>query len=81
MEKIKYKIKKQEFFNWYFQNVPEATISKFLSNYLLGLVHKEARFTLDDLLNNLTTVPSDLILNWLGKPKQKVKVEDIILID
>jgi hypothetical protein len=69
-EKIKYRVNKQSFFNWYFKNQPKEQISVFLSPYLLGLVHKDAQFSLQDILNSTDTIPSSILLYYKGSVKQ-----------
>ena len=69
-EKIKYKVNKQVFFNWYFKNQPKEQISVFLSPYLLGLVNKDAQFGLQDILNSTDTIPSSILLYYKGSVKQ-----------
>lgn len=63
----KYKVDRQLFFNWYFNNTPKEQISAFLSTYLLGLVHKDASFSLTDLLASVDTIPTSLITEYSGK--------------
>jgi hypothetical protein len=69
-EKIKYRVNKQAFFNWYFKHQPKEQISVFLSPYLLGLVHKDAQFGLQDILNSTDTIPSSILLYYKGSVKQ-----------
>ena len=69
-EKIKYRVNKQVFFNWYFKNQPKEQISVFLSPYLLGLVNKDAQFGLQDILNSTDTIPSSILLYYKGSVKQ-----------
>jgi hypothetical protein len=77
--KSKYKVKKQVFFNWYFKEQPKEEISAFLAPYLLGLVHKDVRFGLQDILTSVIVIPTDLISHYTGQNKT-VTVDNVELI-
>ena len=76
----KYKVKKQIFFNWYFKNQSKEQISAFLSPYLLNLVNKDVKFSLEDLLNSTPTIPGSIVSNWKGATTQQINTKDVILI-
>lgn len=64
---MSYKVKKQEFFNWYFKETPKEVISAFMAPYLLNLVREDAHFSLNDLLNSIDKIPSKLVIGFTGK--------------
>jgi hypothetical protein len=66
---IKYNVKRQLFFNWYFNNQPREQISAFVAPHLLGLVTKDVNFSLDDIFGTVNSIPTTLIENYTGKLK------------
>jgi len=77
--KIKHKVNKQVFFNWYFKEQPKEEISAFLAPYLLGLVHKDVRFGLQDILESVIVIPTDLITQYTGQNKT-VTIDTVKLV-
>jgi hypothetical protein len=77
--KSKHKVNKQVFFNWYFKEQPKEQISAFLAPYLLGLVHKDVRFGLQDILESVIVIPTDLITQYTGQNKT-VTIDTVKLV-
>jgi hypothetical protein len=77
--KSKHKVNKQVFFNWYFKEQPKEQISAFLAPYLLGLVHKDAHFGLQDVLESVAYIPTDIIRHYTGQ-KNTVTTENVELV-
>jgi len=74
----KHKVNRQLFFNWYFKQQSKEQISAFIAPYLLGLVHKPASFSLEDILASVAFIPSDLITNYKGT-KARITVDQVEL--
>ena len=79
---ISYILRKQTFYTWYFQNRSKEQIAGFLSPYLMNLVNKDAHFSLDDLLEEVKTVPAYLLENYptSSKPNKEIEVKFVKLV-
>ncbi len=79
---MKYNMKKQVFFNWYFTHRTKEQVATFISPYFLDLVNKDVHFSLRDLLNDVGSVPSHLLdTNLSTKTNVMVIADEINLID
>jgi len=74
-------LKKQVFFNWYFTHRTKEQVASFISPYFLDLVNKDAKFGLQDLLNDVKYIPSHLLEDTIGKSNELVDAKDIKLIN
>jgi|TARA_B110001454_G_scaffold127338_1_gene118738 hypothetical protein len=79
---VSYNLKKQTFYTWYYQNRTKEQIAAFLSPYLMNIVNKDVAFSLQDLLEDVGTIPSYLLENYptSSKPNKEIEVKFIKLI-
>ena len=79
---VSYNLKKQIFYTWYYQNRTKEQIAGFLSPYLMNIVSKDVHFTLQDLLEDVGTIPSYLLENYptSSKPNKEIEVKFIKLV-
>ena len=79
---VSYNLRKQIFYTWYFQNRTKEQIASFLSPYLMNIVNKDVAFSLQDLLEEVGTVPSHLLENYptSSKPNKEIEVKFIKLV-
>ena len=79
---VSYNLKKQTFYTWYYQNRTKEQIAAFLSPYLMNIVNKDVHFTLQDLLEDVGTIPSYLLENYptSSKPNKEIEVKFIQLV-
>ena len=61
---VTYNLRRQTFYTWYYQNRTKEQIAAFLSPYLMNMVNKDVHFSLDDLLEEVKTVPAYLLENY-----------------
>jgi len=81
MKKEQLYMKKQVFFNWYFTHRTKEQVAAFISPYFLNLTNKDAKFGLQDLLNEVQYIPSHLLYDTVGKPNELINAKDIKLIN
>tara|TARA_B100000809_G_scaffold85646_1_gene84072 strand:- start:625 stop:870 length:246 start_codon:yes stop_codon:yes gene_type:complete len=79
---VSYNLRRQIFFTWYYQNRTKEQIAAFLSPYLMNMVNKDVHFSLDDLLEEIKTVPSHLLENYPtgSKPNKEIDVKFVKLV-
>ena len=79
---VSYNLRKQTFYTWYYQNRTKEQIASFLSPYLMNMVNKDVHFTLQDLLEDVGTVPSYLLENYptSTKPNKEIEFKFIKLV-
>jgi len=79
---VSYNLRKQIFFNWYFQNQTKEQIAIFISPYLMSIVSKDVNFSLHDLLEDVKTVPSYLLEDYptSSKPNKEIEVKFVKLV-
>ena len=79
---VSYNLKKQTFYTWYYQNRTKEQIAAFLSPYLMNIVNKDVAFSLQDLLEDVGTIPSYLLENYptSSKPNKEIEVKFIKLV-
>jgi len=77
-----YNLKRQTFYTWYYQNRTKEQIATFLSPYLMNLVNKDVHFSLNDLLEEVRTVPTYLLENYptSNKPNKEIEVKFVKLV-
>jgi len=77
-----YNLKRQTFYTWYYQNRTKEQIATFLSPYLMNLVNKDVHFSLNDLLEEVRTVPTYLLENYptSSKPNKEIEVKFVKLV-
>ena len=77
---MKYPVNKQIFFSWYFKNQNKEQISAFIAPYLLSLPNKDVSFSLHDILQSVSVIPTKLITGYTGKNK-RVTVDQVELVE
>ena len=78
-KEVKYEVKRQTFFKWYFDEQNKEQISAFIAPYLLGLVNKPAEFSLEDILVSVAVIPTKLVEGYTGKIN-KITTDKVKLI-
>jgi len=81
MKKI-YHLNKQIFFNHYFKSITKEQIAAFVSPMFLNIINKDVCFGLEDLLQEIGTVPSYLLNDYPTdmKPNVEINVNNIKLV-
>ena len=81
MKKI-YHLNKQVFFNHYFKARSKEQIAAFISPFFLNIVNKDVNFSLQDLLQDMGTVPSYLLNDYPTdmKPNVEINVNNVKLV-
>ena len=79
---VSYNLKRQTFYTWYYQNRTKEQIATFLSPYLMNMVNKDVHFSLDDLLEEVKTVPTYLLEDYptSSKPNKEIEVKFVKLV-
>ena len=79
---VSYNLRRQTFYTWYYQNRTKEQIAAFLSPYLMNMVNKDVHFSLDDLLEEVKTVPAYLLENYPTsiKPNMEIDVKFVKLV-
>ena len=79
---VTYNLRRQTFYTWYYQNRTKEQIAAFLSPYLMNMVNKDVHFTLQDLLEDVGTIPSYLLENYptSSKPNKEIEVKFVKLV-
>ena len=79
---VSYNLKRQTFYTWYYQNRTKEQIAAFLSPYLMNMVNKDVHFSLDDLLEEVKTVPTYLLEDYptSSKPNKEIEVKFVKLV-
>ena len=79
---VSYNLRRQTFYTWYYQNRTKEQIASFLSPYLMNMVNKDVHFSLDDLLEEVKTVPAYLLENYptSSKPNKEIEVKFVKLV-
>ena len=79
---VSYNLRKQTFYTWYYQNRTKEQIASFLSPYLMNIVNKDVAFSLQDVLEEVGTIPSHLLENYptSSKPNKEIEVKFIKLV-
>ena len=72
---VSYNLKRQTFYTWYYQNRTKEQIATFLSPYLMNMVNKDVHFSLDDLLEEVKTVPAYLLENYPTGDKPNIEID------
>ena len=77
-----YNLKKQTFYTWYYRNRTKEQIAGFLSPLMMNIVNKDVSFGLQDLLEDVGTIPSYLLENYPTdtKPNKEIEVKFIKLV-
>jgi len=81
MDKI-YSINRHTFFTYYFKSRSKEQIAAFVSPMFLNIVNQDVTFGLQDLLNEIGTVPSYLLNDYptSSKPNQEIDVKYVKLV-
>ena len=81
MDKI-YSLSRTAFFNYYFKSRTKEQITAFVSPMFLNIINKDVSFGLNDLLQEIGTVPSYLLNNYPTdkKPNQEIDVKFVKLV-
>jgi len=81
MDKI-YSLNRTSFFNYYFKSRTKEQIAAFVSSMFLNIINKDVCFGLEDLLQEIGTVPSYLLNNYPTdkKPNQEINTKFIKLV-